>query len=87
MLDAPRDEKKVKHLSPLLPEEHSFYHLFSPPVIALFFLLLWTGGGRGEKEWRLKPERQAESLVRVAQEGFNLRDQLPAHFLLCYRWQ
>ena len=35
----------------------------------------------------MKPERQAESLVRVAQEGFNLRDQLPAHFLLCYRWQ
>ena len=48
-------------------------------------------GGKGKKAgpWRrrLKPERQAESLVRVAQEGFNLRDQLPAHFLLCYRWQ
>jgi len=31
-----------------------------------------------EEAWpgRLKPERQAESLVRVAQEGFNLRDQL-----------
>ena len=28
---------------------------------------------------RLKPERQAESLVRVAQEGFNLRDQLYTH--------
>lgn len=43
----------------------------------------------GLETWkrRLKPERQAESLVRVAQEGFNLRDQLPAHFLLCYRWQ
>ena len=25
------------------------------------------------------PERQAESLVRVAQEGFNLRDQLYTH--------
>ena len=31
------------------------------------------------KPWKKDPERQAESLVRVAQEGFNLRDQLYTH--------
>ena len=36
---------------------------------------------------RLKPERQAESLVRVAQEGFNLRDQCSALSFLSFLWR
>ena len=34
---------------------------------------------------RLKPERQAESLVRVAQEGFNLTGRTVIHFLTALR--